>query len=75
MTMTSVRYDFGQCTVEHVNRTADGIVIRLAQADQQDEAIFTLDRVALQGLFDRIAELNLPDVLIWAQLTGQKLGV
>lgn len=74
MTMTSTRYDFGQCTVEHVDRAADGIVIRVAQTDRQGEAIFTLNPVEVADLCERASDLLLPDTLIHAQLSGQELG-
>jgi hypothetical protein len=70
---TSTRYDFGRCTVEHVDTRSHGgptwgggpqldmesriVVVRLAQAHGGDDALITLLDFDARDLADKILEL------------------
>lgn len=74
----SIRYDFGKCSVEYVNRgdspyyETPPITLRVRQADfgQEDEAQFTLLRHEAVALADRLLELLYDTPRDIAQMTA-----
>lgn len=72
-TQQSVRYDFGRCTVEHVDSRSNGaptwggdphiymeyhrLVVRVKQAHGGDEALFNLFDFDARDLANKILEL------------------